>query len=287
MRGKWLANKQVRERRPGRVHSRDHELTSDHPANRLIKAALIHLHPRVQGAKLYRRIQELLPLFHCVGDLSDPNPILPPVNRQTQVWQPLWEMARWFVAGSSPEPHGGKAGFHSMLFDMGILYEHFLRAELKAVLVDLGLALIKPTGSKWVAECIDQPSERFGELKPDYQIFERANLVGLLDAKWKDPEQVHSGSKSKASGNGPFRLKRDDMYQMYAYADHFGIQELGVLFPVEPGCGGILSQWRLPAAKARLTLIGVDLSHLKQGRTSFQAHLKALVETWRSDVAAS
>lgn len=111
--------------------------------------------------------------------------------------------------GQAAQPRGSLPSF-SFFIDMAELWELYLLDVLKEGLTDDRIEVYSPnqTGGEYLL------AEHYRQVRPDIIIKKDGKVAIILDAKWKDYEQL--GNTDRVG-----TVNRDDLYQMMAYLYHY------------------------------------------------------------------
>ena len=188
-----------------------------HPLNQVLRMALDLARRLARPAALRQRLEDLdlrvprLPELRVSEDLFRRLRY----DRRTEAYRPAITIARLLLLNFHPDLRGGQHDVLALLFNMNQLWEGFLLAALRRY----GPPEFTCTGQH--QEVFWQSERRVG-LRPDILIRKDDHPVAVLDAKWKRAEQPSSA----------------DLYQLYAYAHHFGVPRVALLYPGE-GAGAV------------------------------------------------
>lgn len=149
-------------------------------------------------------------------------------NRLNQDFEPLLNLCRIFVIGSSLELSSDKIITFSFLFDMNVLFEEFIGEFLKRNFYDKydKISLQRPI--RWLVEdkfICENSKGRLFQLRPDIQLFnstEDSEPSIIIDTKYK----VLNDDSDKKEG-----VSQNDLYQMNAYSKKFNCKNIILLYP--------------------------------------------------------
>ncbi|WP_319574231.1 hypothetical protein [uncultured Desulfobacter sp.] len=222
LRGKLLFSDQLRHNliQKQRFYTRTDEFVMDTPLSALLKAALRICSNQSLDMNISRNAKRLLLEF---DEISDHN-FLPTdmdnihITRQHNRYELLVRLAKMILCTTSPGQSGQGERIYSLMFDMNIVFERFVAAELQAALAGSGLAVRTQLGGRSLLQKEGKPKFY---LRPDIGVFKGNKLVCLIDTKWKrlDPQKRYFG------------ISQADMYQMYAYGKEFNVPLTIILFP--------------------------------------------------------
>lgn len=186
----------------------------DRPENRLIKTCLNKLSRESRDAGNRRRIR--IALDHLAGVSASTDirgDLLSCKNdRNLAHYEAALLWCRIFLVGEAPTSFPGIVTADALLFPMERIFEDYVAARLKRAGSENGLVIRAQECHKHL---FDEP-KRY-RLKPDIVVRSPNGRATVLDTKWKLP------SDGKPS--------QSDMYQMFAYAARYGIDDVTVVYP--------------------------------------------------------
>ena len=258
---------------PERFFTRVDEFTEDVPVSRMLKAALHVCRRQSVNHEIRREAVELLADFEGVADtcFSVDDLDRTHVDRKALRFEPLANLARMFLSGQVPD-RPGQGHTYSLVFDMNVVFERYIGRLLKDVVCP----------PRWAAHL--QVSDRHLLLRgtkacfllqPDVGVYEKGNLVCLLDTKWKrlDPNRPHNG------------VGQDDIYQMYAYAKEYRCSQVILLYPHAEGLGRQVASYRhFPGSVGCSRL---DISTVNIGRAPYGYEADSVRQQLREILTAS
>lgn len=222
LRGKLLFPDQLRHNliQKQRFYTRTDEFVMDAPLSALLKAALRTCSNQSLNMDISRNAKRLLLEFDEISD----HDFLPTdmdnihVTRQHNRYELLVRLAKMILCSTSPGQSGQGEKIYSLMFDMNLVFERFVAAELQASLAGTGLAVRTQLSGRSLLQKEGKPKFY---LRPDIGVFSGDKLVCLIDTKWKrlDPHKSHFG------------ISQADMYQMYAYGKEFNVPLTIILYP--------------------------------------------------------
>lgn len=207
------------------------EFTADTALNRALKSACRQLLGVARLTETQEALQRCLLCLEGVSDRPDPPQALDQLtlDRRNQRFAPSLTLARMVLAQLSPGASAGRQRAFTLLFDMNLVFEGFVERLLRRrVLPRLhNVALHKHAQQRW-RYLLQSASNRRGvlRLEPDILLTDAQSGQPLvtLDTKWKLLDQ--SGQRRGAS--------REDLYQLYAYAQRYGCRHNLLLYPWVP-----------------------------------------------------
>ena len=127
-------------------------------------------------------------------------------------------LAKMILDLQGPDRDQAGRSCFALMFDMNVVFEGFVAAEIGAALRGTGLAMKAPIGGRSLL--IKDGRQQF-RLKPDVGVWQTDRFRTLLDTKWKafDLGRSHNG------------VSQSDMYQMYAYGKEFDVARTVLVYP--------------------------------------------------------
>jgi 5-methylcytosine-specific restriction enzyme subunit McrC len=207
----------------------------------------------------------LLGDFSAIGELSpkrdDPDAIR--CDRRQMRFEPLAELARLLLGCRSPDRPGATRTF-SLVFDMNVVFERFIAAQVARVCSGLGLtATAQGSGRSLLLEA---GKPRFA-LRPDIVVSRRGEPQCLIDTKWKrlDRSLPHAG------------VSQADMYQMYAYGKEYPCRRVIVLYPRHTELPVHLATYHHAPGDSECPVIEVRTIDIGADQRSIRCQLEALI----------
>jgi 5-methylcytosine-specific restriction enzyme subunit McrC len=196
------------------------EFTMDNAYSQLLKSALRCCAVQRISEEVAHNARGLLLEFADVSDiqLSQIEAEQITINRQHFRFEPLINLAKLILKSSSPGTGGARLPVYSLMFDMNVVFERFVAAEMQAALAGNEMTLIPQVGGRSLLK--HNGKGRFN-LRPDLGIVRNDRLVCLIDTKWKRLDlQKHNAG-----------VKQADVYQTYAYGKEFDVPLTVLLYP--------------------------------------------------------
>jgi 5-methylcytosine-specific restriction enzyme subunit McrC len=206
------------------------------------------------------------------------------LTRQTRRFSTLLSLSRLFLLGdSSPIQAAGATASYAFVFEMERLYEDFIAGFLKKhVFTRSGLGHLEVvTQGRGLATSLlterlaSGKTRKHLHMKPDLLVQPQDGSSGeriVVDTKWKTLEPGKGWRQD---------VKRDDLYQMYAYSYRFDAPRCILLYPHVPGARdqdleieGRLDDASRRVVEIRTVDVGVEL-YSRRGR---EAMAQALVD---------
>lgn len=252
LKGKLLFPAHVRRNllHPERFYVRCDEFTENVEISRLLKAGIHVCRRQSVRSDTQRKALELLADFEGVQDTcfncQDLDQIT--VDRKTQRFGPLVELARMFLTGQVPD-RPGQGQTYSLVFDMNVVFERYIGQLLTTIVCPTKRSARLKLSNRHLLLQGKKPSFN---LQPDVGIFEKKKLVCLLDTKWK----ILDMSKPHAN------VSERDVYQMYAYAKEYHCPSVILLYPQCEGLPQLVATYQhFPGdeTSSRLNVFTVDI----------------------------
>ena len=218
LRGRLAVGRHVRENgaHRERFFVADAAYDYDHALNRVLRTAL----------RVARKVAPAAPLRQTLAELELGFPELPPITVdaawfdrlhytvRTAAYRPAEELARLLLLNVQPGLERGERPVVALLVDMNRLWEGFVVASLRRYGVrDVEFAA-QYRGVFW-------RGTQSVHLQPDILVRREDTPLAVLDVKWKQTERPSSA----------------ELYQLYAYAHHFGVPRVALLYPTLAGDG--------------------------------------------------
>jgi len=268
LRGKLEVAEQMRAtvRRPHRFVTSADELTLDAPLSRLLKSALLLCHRHAVSQAVRQQARMLLGDFNAVGELApnrdDPEAI--GCDRRQARFESLAALARLLLRCRAPDRPGSDKTF-SLVFDMNVVFERFIAAEMARVCTELGLRAAAQVSGRSLLLQSGRP--KFA-LRPDIVISQRGELQCVIDTKWKrlDRSLPHAG------------VSQADMYQMYAYGKEYRCDRVVVLYPRHGDLPAHVASYQHVPGDASSPVIEIRTIDIRAERPSILGELRAIVQ---------
>lgn len=224
--GKFLVNQHIKHNsvRKDRFYMAYDEFHNNRPENRLIKSTLLKLNKISINGKNQLLAKRLLAEFEMV-DYSinfDKDFSLVKENRNTRSYQNLMYWSKIFLKNKSFSTFKGTTNVSAMLFPMEKIFESYISKQLKNI--SSNYSDYKIETQKQTQYLFDEP--RKFRLKPDIYISMNSNPYKVLDIKWK---RLNTDFKNN------YGISQADMYQMYAYAYKYNVENIVLIYPKEKG----------------------------------------------------
>ena len=216
--GKFLINQHLKHNiiRKDRFYMAYDEFHTNRPENRLIKTTLLKLNKISTNGRNQLLAKRLLAEFEMVGQSMniDKDFSLVKKDRNSQAYQSLMIWSQIFLKNKSFSTFKGTKNVNALLFSMEKIFEAYVAKKLKIHFSEWNVETQKK--DKYL---FDNP--KTFRLKPDIYMSKDGSSI-VLDTKWKKLYQ----DKSKNYG-----INQADMYQMYAYAYKYDVENIILIYP--------------------------------------------------------
>lgn len=246
------------------------ELTADNSWNRFIKAGLRGVRGWIANVELSRVWVELLIAFEEVTDVPPAADAYSQLrwDRKASRYRTAVEWARRILGLLSPALRAGEAEAPGLLFDMDKLWESAVASELSRQLQAVGVQVDAQAGGRYLALLAGTNAAAVG-LRPDLLLEQGGRAMAVADTKWKRPEPDR---------NGYLIPKREDVYQMQAYAAAYQCDRLALIYPWHEGLAGAReSVLELPSMGGLRPRLHVACIDVRDGRFDIVRGAAALV----------
>ncbi|MCC1498117.1 McrC family protein [Alcanivorax sp. 1008] len=275
VRGRIDMPRQLRDNllRPHVIACRYEELEHDNQYNQSLVAVLRMLRAHTHHPRLRHDLEEVISHFGMVSEVQPTAEQIErlPFRRMEERWQPIFSQAALFLRCLYPDVLSGDLPALALLFDMNVLFEKYVAAQLRRSMKGYQITTQRPIRHL----AVDSRDRPVFALKPDIVVLNAGNPVFVADTKWKllDMERRQSG------------VSRADMHQMAAYAARYNCDEVALIYPIVSGAGGLqtLNQFRLQPTGVRITVIGVDLKREDRLMLSLDGEHRGPERAWQSN----
>lgn len=253
------------------------ELTANTPMNQLFKLACRLLLDASFAASTQDALRHCLLLLEAVDDVAELTGLSSQIviHRQNERFADLYSFCRLILGGLSPTVEAGATRSFSLLFDMNKVFERFVAGFLRQqVLPKLpGFQLYEQARTKR-RHLMTTASRGVLSLEPDLLIRHPDGRLLVADTKWK---------RLSGSTEAGTNVAREDLYQLYAYAQRYECDCSILLYPQIAGSRE--QEFRLlegvsSPGKRRVSIRHVNLHrdlNDKGERDKFRDELHALV----------
>ena len=232
--GKLLVNKHIKQSivRKDRFYMAYDEFHINRPENRLIKTTLLKLNKISSNGKNQLLAKRLLAEFEMVNQSTniDKDFSLVKKDRDAQFYQNLIHWSEVFLKNKSFSTFQGTQSVNALLFPMEKIFEVYIAKQLKTKcseeLKTKCSEELKTKCSKWKVETQKRSKYLFDKprqfrMKPDIYMSKDDSAI-VLDTKWK--KLISDSSKN-------YGISQSDMYQMYAYAYKYDVENVILIYP--------------------------------------------------------
>lgn len=224
--GKFLINQHLKHNiiRKDRFFMAYDEFHINRPENRLIKTTLLKLNKISSNGKNQLLAKRLLAEFEMVNQSTniDKDFSLVKKDRNAQAYQSLMTWSQVFLKNKSFSTFKGTENVNALLFPMEKIFESYISKQLKNI--SSNYSGYKIETQKQTQYLFDEP--RKFRLKPDIYISMDSNPYKVLDIKWK---RLNTDFKNN------YGISQSDMYQMYAYAYKYNVEDIVLIYPKQKG----------------------------------------------------
>ena len=215
--GKFLINQHLKHNiiLKDRFYMAYDEFHINRPENRLIKTTLLKLNKISSNGKNQLLAKRLLAEFEMVNQSTniDKDFSLVKKDRNAQAYQSLMTWSQVFLKNKSFSTFKGTENVNALLFPMEKIFEAYVAKQLKIKFPEWNVETQK--NDKYL---FDNP-KMFG-LNPDIYMSKGGSAI-VLDTKWK---------KLIRNSNN-YGISQSDMYQMYAYAYKYDVENIILIYP--------------------------------------------------------
>ena len=196
------------------------EFNTNRAENKILKATLNYLYKNTISSRNKTDIKTLLNAFSEVDESNDYkadfDKIVP--DRKTTDYQTALMWSKVFLMGKSFTSFAGSEVAFALLFPMETLFESYIATQLKKMLAGTGYTL---SAQDKTYHLFDDPKKFL--MKPDIVIrHKETKRIFVMDTKWK----VLADNKAN------YGISQADMYQMYAYQNKYGSENVTLLYPL-------------------------------------------------------
>lgn len=216
------------------------EYLPDTTMNRIFKYACRRLYRSVTHPRVEQKLQQCLVLLAPIKDqrmtIRDFEAVR--FTRQNERFRHVFEFCRLLFQGLSPAPRAGEDESYAVLFDMWTVYEEFVTEFLRRYVLnrqDFGDYRYRPQSrglTRHLLHAGGEGSRKKLKLQPDILLELSGGAYGRKDGK---PLRLVADTKWKrlslTSHNNVGGIRRDDLYQMYAYTHRFDARCSVLLYP--------------------------------------------------------
>jgi 5-methylcytosine-specific restriction enzyme subunit McrC len=146
----------------------------------------------------------------------------------------------------------------ALLFEMNALFEEYVGRLVTRALAGTEFRVTLQGGRLFCLSSLDDDRAVF-QTKPDILIWRAAQVVHVIDTKWK--------RLSARIDDPKLGVSQGDVYQMMAYAHLYKAPKLSLLYPHHDGLGtneGVQAQFRITGQETLVETASVDVANGKE-----------------------
>ncbi|EOU1475793.1 McrC family protein [Clostridium perfringens] len=249
------------------------EFSRDNKLNRILSFFVKEVMKNVKNRETLRllRISEMI-----LGEVDERNVTLNEVNnfsfnRLNKPFEDAFTLGKMIVLGESALGNLGENKAYSILFKMNEIFEIYIGKILKQLLYK---ETVHMQHSKYKLLIKEESNRGVFKLIPDIVIEKNGIERVIIDTKWKSVD-------SKFNRHG---VKREDLYQMYAYLTRYkNVSTVILLYPynerIEGEDGEYLESWYLDEEEhKRVRVYAVNLENEKETLKSLDKIVRKYLE---------
>ena len=208
-----------------RFYVKYEEFCEDNLLNQIFKYTTHLLLKTTKSNYNYKKLQEISFLFDEVSfkKISSRDFERVTLNRLNSSYEPVLNLAKIFVMGSSLEMSPSNINTFSFLFDMNILFEEFIGEITKKIFFGGDHKVSTQGPFKYLVQEMNGHKVNKFRMIPDIQILNRRD--GVLDLI------VDTKYKILDFNDNNYGIKQSDLYQMFAYSKKFNCEYIILLYP--------------------------------------------------------
>lgn len=239
------------------------ERSEDTALNRTLKAALLTAGRMLEGSRTINVVTELRHAMDGVADACPPADTRAHLrtDRMNRHLEPLLVLAKLILGNRNPDlgrSADGNRNTYALVWDMNVLFEEYVGRLAQERLQPKGFQVVLQKGaSTYLAQEAASGRKAF-LLKPDILLRLERKPWLVADTKWKrlDSRQANLG------------VSEADIYQMLAYAHHFGVDQAVLVYPHHPALGlpGLKREFFIQGTapqQVRVRIVTLDLAGLE------------------------
>lgn len=286
LKGKLLFNQQVRHNAAHRerVFISYDDFITDTPLNRIFKTTCRFLLNVSKATGAQKHLREALAVLDEVCDCEITHHHFERIHltRNNERFAPLLTFSRMVLLNQSPAPVAGKNETFSLLFPMEQLFEEFIATVIQRQATFFFPEIyscaihIQAKGKREYLMIREDTGKRHFMLIPDLIVNSGGKPSLILDTKWKRLQTSNENPKNGVS--------QADIYQLFAYAKHYGCRDNILLYPkikdVGPAPYCLMTD---KDTKIRIELIDLNRD-LRRDQSSFLDEMKAMLSSKQCQV---
>lgn len=203
-------------------------LTTDIPANRVLKTALLYVQNQPVSGTTQQRVRQLLwALDEVPASASLPDDLIAirqrsgvSASRLFHRYEPALRWADALLDGRAYGIQRGPTASLSLLFPMQRVFEDYVAHGVRSYWPETDAVTVQESSAHLVDEHSGRPKFK---LRPD-MLIRRGGRTLVLDTKWK----LLNGNES---GAGNYSIEQGDLYQLYAYGKKYEANDLFLIYP--------------------------------------------------------
>jgi 5-methylcytosine-specific restriction enzyme subunit McrC len=177
------------------------------------------------------------------------------MNRANDRYAQVLAWCRLFIGGQSPDVTAGSNALLSILFDMNLLFERWLAAELRPIARQAGFSVKEQSPRRYLAYRTD-PDRPVFQTRPDISLIDsESRVVVIIDAKWK----MLDGTDTKLG------ISQQDLYQLAAYANLYRLSHVALVYPRQ---SGLAPEYNLTLPGTQTLSVTIICLDIDQGLTN-------------------
>lgn len=253
--GKVLLKEQIQNKAKNNSKSycRYEEFESNNTLNKVFKNAIELLIPNIKNIDTINKLKYCASYYTSVEKTYISNNDLDgfQFNRMNKRFEPAFYLAKMFLKSYSPTSALASNKSFSLLFKMNELFEIYIAKTIKKNINHF----VSMQDKRYKLLINEQTTRKSFPIKPDIVIEHEGAARLIIDTKWK-----RISSSYHRHG-----LKREDLYQMYAYLTRYEDSTSALLlYPHNPDIsaesGDVLESWFLENQNnKKLKLYSIDL----------------------------
>ncbi|MCZ2260794.1 McrC family protein [Sporosarcina sp. G11-34] len=225
LKGSLLVQKHIRENisrnKPYQAYCEYEERTEDHNLNRLFKTVSILLSKVVTRVETQIILQQILNLLDGISNRPityfEAQSII--VDRTNKRYEVPLELAKLFLQRQVSTFSNDTSVSFSILFEMNDLFEKYIAQLMHDAIPDK--VFEQHSGHRLLVN--ERTNRGIFQLRPDLVIENDSSQI-VIDTKWK-----------RLTNSGRHGVKREDLYQMYAYVTRYKNAKAAILlYPFTP-----------------------------------------------------
>ena len=249
------------------------EFSRDNKLNRILSFFVKEVMKNIKNRETLKllRVSEMI-----LGDVDERSITLNEVNnfsfnRLNKPFEDAFTLGKMIVLGESTLGNSGGNKAYSILFKMNEIFEIYIGKLLRELLYE---ETVHIQHSKYKLLIKEETNRGVFKLIPDIVIEKNGIESVIIDTKWKSVE-------SKFNRHG---VKREDLYQMYAYLTRYkNVSTVILLYPynerIEGEDGEYLESWYLEDDQhKRVRVYAVNLENEKETLKSLDKIVRKYVE---------